>query len=242
MRILIVKTSSLGDIVHTLPAVTDAARAVPGLRCDWLVERAFAEIPPWHPAVDRVIQCDLRGWRRNLGQTVFGGDWSRFRGELRQTGYDLVIDAQGLVKSAWLARQARGPLAGPDRVSAREPLAAAMYQRGYAVPKHDAAHAVERSRRLFAQALGYAYADTPPDAGLERMRFPDPDSGRPYAVFLHGTTWASCATQAPSSHHCASGQRLLAQVVPCRNAAYGRPGSGSGKRIRSRPASGGVSA
>ena len=216
MRILIVKTSSLGDIVHTLPAVTDAARAVPGLRCDWLVERAFAEIPPWHPAVDRVIQCDLRGWRRNLGQTVFGGDWSRFRGELRQTSYDLVIDAQGLVKSAWLARQARGPLAGPDRVSAREPLAAAMYQRGYAVPKHDAAHAVERSRRLFAQALGYAYADTPPDAGLERARFPDPDPGRPYAVFLHGTTWAS--KRWPLAQWCELGawvaQRGLRVVLP----------------------------
>jgi len=191
MRALIVKTSSLGDLVHTLPAVTDAVRAIPGLRCDWLVERAFAEIPPWHPAVDRVIRCDLRGWRRNLGQTVFGGAWGAFRAELRQTPYDLVIDAQGLVKSAWLARQARGPLAGPDRVSAREPLAAAFYQRGYAVPRHDAAHAVERNRRLFAQALGYAYADTPPDAGLKAERFPQPELGEPYAVFLHGTTWAS---------------------------------------------------
>src|ERR1700739_2309600 len=142
MRILIVKTSSLGDIVHTLPALGDAVRAVPGLRCDWLAERAFAEIPPWHPAVERVIQCDLRGWRRNLGQTVFGGDWARLRAQLRQTDYHLVVAAPGLVKSAWLARQARGPLAGPDRVSAREPLAAAMYQRTYAVPKHDAAHAV----------------------------------------------------------------------------------------------------
>src|SRR5581483_11707462 len=159
MRLLIVKTSSLGDIVHTLPAVTDAARALPGLRCDWLAERAFAEIPAWHPAVERVIQCDLRGWRRNLGRTVFGGDWSRFRGELRQTRYDLVIDAQGLVKSAWLARQARGPVAAP------------LYRRGYAVPRHDAAHAVERSRRLFAQALGYAWNDSPPDAGLDRARF-----------------------------------------------------------------------
>lgn len=191
MRVLIVKTSSLGDLVHTLPALSDAVRAIPALRCDWLVERAFAEIPPWHPAVDRVIRCDLRGWRRNLGQTVLGGAWRAFRAELRQTSYELVIDAQGLVKSAWLARQARGPLAGPDRVSAREPLAAAFYQRGYAIPKHDAAHAVERNRRLFAQALGYAYADIPPDAGLRAERFPRPELDEPYAVLLHGTTWAS---------------------------------------------------
>jgi len=216
MRILIVKTSSLGDIVHTLPALTDAARAVPGLRCDWLAERAFAEIPAWHPAVERVIQCDLRGWRRNLGQTVFGGDWSRFRAELRHTGYDLVIDAQGLVKSAWLARQARGPLAGPDRVSAREPLAASFYRRGYAVPRHDAAHAVERSRRLFAQALGYPYADTPPAAGLECARFPRPESPLPHAVFLHGTTWPS--KRWPLGHWCELGawiaRRGLRVVLP----------------------------
>jgi heptosyltransferase-1 len=194
MQILIVKTSSLGDVVHTLPAVSDAARAVPALRCDWLVERAFAEIPAWHPAVARVIQCDLRGWRRNPGEALFGGQWRAFRAELRQTPYDLVLDAQGLIKSAWLARQARGPLAGPDRVSAREPLAAAFYQRGYAIPRHDAGHAVhavERSRRLFALALGYPLPGTPPDAGLRPERFPAPELDGPYAVFLHGTTWSS---------------------------------------------------
>lgn len=190
-HILVVKTSSLGDVVHALPAVTDAVRAIPGLRCDWLVERAFAEIPAWHPAVDRVIRCDMRGWRRNLGRTVFGGDWVRFRAELRQTRYDLVIDAQGLVKSAWLARQALGPLAGPGRGSAREPLAARFYDRGYVVPCHDAAHAVERARRLFAQALDYPLPQTPPDAGLDRARFPLPDLAQPYVMLLHGTTWTS---------------------------------------------------
>jgi heptosyltransferase-1 len=191
MRILIVKTSSLGDIVHTLPALTDAARALPGLRCDWLAERAFAEIPAWHPAVERVIACDLRGWRRHLGRTLFGGDWARFRGELRQVEYDLVIDAQGLLKSVWLARMARGPLAGPDRLSAREPFAARFYRHAYALPRHDQAHAVERGRRLFAQALGYALPEAPPDAGLDRARFPGPELRQPYLVFLHGTSWSS---------------------------------------------------
>jgi heptosyltransferase I len=190
-QILVVKTSSLGDVVHTLPALTDAARAIPGLHCDWLVERAFAEIPSWHPAVRRIVRCDLRGWRRNLGRTVFGGDWGRFRNELRQTRYDLVIDAQGLVKSAWLARQALGPLAGPDRQSAREPMAARFYDRRYPVPRHDAAHAVERARRLFAAALGYALPPTPPDAGLDHARFPAPELRQPYVVLLHGTTWPS---------------------------------------------------
>lgn len=191
MRLLIVKTSSLGDVIHALPAVTDAAARVPGLRCDWLVERSFAEIPAWHPLVDRVIPCDLRGWRKHLWRTVIGGDWSRFRHDLRIQPYDLVLDAQGLLKSAWLASRARGPLAGPDRGCAREPLAAWFYDRRLTIPAHDQAHAVERARRLFAGALGYPLPITDPDAGLSRKRFPVPDVSEPYAVLLHGTTWES---------------------------------------------------
>jgi heptosyltransferase-1 len=191
MRLLVVKTSSLGDVVHTLPALTDAVRALPGLRCDWLVERAFAEIPAWHPSVDRVICCDLRGWRRHPLTTLRSGEWARFRQQLRAAPYDQVIDAQGLVKSAWLARKARGPLTGLDRASAREPLAACFYPRTVAAPKHDVAHAVERARRLFAAALDYPLPDLSgmPDAGLDRAAFPAPQLSQPYVVLLHGTTW-----------------------------------------------------
>jgi heptosyltransferase-1 len=211
MRLLIVKTSSLGDVVHTLPAVTDAARAIPGLRCDWLVERAYAEIPLWHPAVDRVIRCDLRGWRSHPLRTAFGGEWSGFRQQLRLHDYDQVIDAQGLVKSAWLARQARGPLAGPDRASAREPLAARFYDRGIAVPKHDAAHAVDRARRLFAAALAYPLpdAESPADAGLDRAGFPRPELSRPYVMLLHGTTWPG------KRWPLANWRRLAAGIAEC---------------------------
>jgi heptosyltransferase-1 len=189
MRLLLVKTSSLGDLIHALPALSDAARACAPLACDWLAERAFAEIPAWHPAVARTLVCDLRGWRRNFWHGLFGEEGRRLRAALRAQPYDLVLDAQGLLKSAWLACQARGPRAGPDRASAREPLAALFYQRRYAVPAHDRAHAVDRQRRLFAAALGYALPETPPDYGLDRARFPAPGLAAPYAVFLHGTTW-----------------------------------------------------
>jgi heptosyltransferase-1 len=194
-RVLIVKTSSLGDIIHTLPAVTDAVRAHPGLRCDWVVERPFVELPAWHPAIDRVIACDLRQWRRRPLRTLAGGTWGGFRKQLRQRQYDLVIDAQGLLKSAVLARIARGPLAGSDRRSAREPPAALLYDRRFAIPPYDRAHAVERNRRLFAQALGYTLDQRPgahdPDFGLAPGIFPLPGFEGPYVVFLHGTTWAS---------------------------------------------------
>ena len=220
MHILIVKTSSLGDLIHTLPALSDAAGSLPGLRCDWLVERAFAEIPPWHPAVARVIQCDLRRWRRRPLGAWFGGDWSRFRAELRETEYGLVIDAQGLLKSAVLAKQARGPLAGPDGSSAREPLAARFYERRYPVPPRDTTHAVERNRRLFAAALGYEMPVTAPQAGLDRARFPKPDVTAPYAVFLHGTTWPT--KRWPREHWIETGRWLagrgLRVVLPWGNA------------------------
>jgi len=209
MRALIVKTSSLGDLVHTLPALTDARRALPDLECDWLAERAFAEIPAWHPAVRRVIACDLRGWRRHPLASLRGGELASFRAELRKEPYDLVIDAQGLLKSALLARLARGPVAGPDTSSAREGAAALLYTHRYAASDHEKRHAVDRTRQLFARAFGYAAPDSPPDAGLKPERFPRPDIDAPYAVFLHGTTWP--AKRWSNSHWRSLGAMLAAR-------------------------------
>jgi lipopolysaccharide heptosyltransferase I len=191
MRVLIVKTSSLGDVLHALPALTDAARAIPGLRADWVVEKAFVEIPAWHPAVDRVIPCRLRAWRRAPLQARRSGEWSHFVEALRARPYDLVLDAQGLLKSALLARRAQGPVAGPDRHGAREALATLLYDRRIAVPSHRELHAVPRLRRLFAGALGYPLPQTSPDSALDRRRFAPAAAKPPYAVFLHGTTWAT---------------------------------------------------
>jgi heptosyltransferase-1 len=189
MRVLIVKTSSLGDVIHMLPALTDARAALPDLTCDWLVERAFAEIPAWHPAVGRVIACEVRRWRKQPWTTWRGGEWRAFTEELRRDAYDLVVDAQGLLKSAWLARQARGLRAGPDFGAAREALAALFYQRRLAVPPQAELHAVVRMRRLLAQALGYPLPDSPPDFGLRREQFRATGMPARYAVLLHGTTW-----------------------------------------------------
>ena len=95
MRLLLVKTSSLGDVIHALAPLTDAARVLPGLRCDWVVEEAFAEIPALHPAVQRVIPCALRRWRKAPLAAVRSGEWGRFREALRRESYDLVLDGQG---------------------------------------------------------------------------------------------------------------------------------------------------
>lgn len=183
MHILIVKTSSLGDLVHTLPALTDAHRARPDLRFDWLCEKSFAEIPAWHPAVECVISCEMRRWRNNLWQTWRHREWQAFRTALRARSYDLVLDAQGLLKSALLAQQARGPVVG----TARERAARLLYDRHIAIPRND--HAVERQRNLFAQALDYPRPMAAPDYGLRRDQFAKPDLPQPYVVFLHATTW-----------------------------------------------------
>lgn len=187
MHILIVKTSSLGDVIHTLPALTDAARARPGIRFDWVVEEGFAEIPGWHPAVGRVIPVAIRRWRKQLWQTVRGGEWARFKAAVQAQHYDLVIDAQGLLKSALLARLVAAPRAGYDRHSIREPLAALVYDRRYAVSRE--LHAVERIRRLFALALGYEPPAATGAYGLARAQFASGAAPRRQVMFLHGTTW-----------------------------------------------------
>ncbi|MDZ3994970.1 Lipopolysaccharide heptosyltransferase 1 [Pseudomonas sp. Teo4] len=188
MRVLIIKTSSLGDVIHTLPALTDAAHAIPGIRFDWVVEEGFAEIPSWHPAVDQVIPVAIRRWRKNLWQTIKSGEWKAFKQRVRERKYDLVIDAQGLVKSAWLTRYVKAPVAGLDRYSAREGWASRFYDRRLSVAVGQ--HAVERVRQLFAMALAYDLPEGLGQYGLDLDRLQLPPAA-PYVVFLHGTTWAT---------------------------------------------------
>lgn len=186
-RVLIVKTSSMGDVIHTLPAVSDACLALPEIRFDWVVEEAFAEIPVWHPNVERVIPVAIRRWRKHIFRLLGSDEWSRFRGQLDQYPYDLVIDAQGLLKSAMLTRLVTGVRCGYDRLSAREPLASFAYAQKFSVATNQ--HAVERTRELFAKALGYEKPQAPPDYGIDRRRFGE-QAEPPYVLFLHGTTRA----------------------------------------------------
>lgn len=188
MRVLLIKTSSLGDVIHTLPALTDAKKAIPDIEFDWVVEENFAEIPSWHPVVKQIIPVAIRRWRKNLWQTWKSGEWRAFKQRVRNGNYDLVIDAQGLLKSAWLTRYATAPVVGLNKESAREPMASRFYQQSHAVAWGQ--HAVERVRQLFAQALNYPLPTTMGDYGLDLQRvLGDSKSTAPYVVFLHGTTW-----------------------------------------------------
>ncbi len=163
-QILIVKMSSMGDVVHALPAVSDMLAAHPGLAVDWLVEKAFADIPRLHPGVRRVLPLSWRKWRKRLHDAQVRRELSGLRTQLREVHYDLVLDLQGLVKSALWGLQARGPMVGFDRHSIREPLAAGLYRQRAYVPRE--LQAIERNRRLAAAHLGYAMPASAPHFGI----------------------------------------------------------------------------
>ena len=182
MHVLLVKLSSLGDIVHTLPAVEDAARR--GVTFDWVGEEDFAAVPEMHRAVRDVVRSALRRWRKPGERRVV--EVRTFGRKLRRQRYDLIIDAQGLIKSALIAFSAKGRVrAGFDRSSAREPAAALFYSRRTTVARKGL-HAVERIRRLFAAAIGYDPPSDAPAFGLDNESKPEP-----YCMLLHGTTWKS---------------------------------------------------
>lgn len=188
MRVLIVKTSSMGDVLHTLPALTDAQQAIPGIQFDWVVEEGFAQIPSWHSAVDRVIPVAIRRWRKAWFSAPIKAERKAFRDAVRLQQYDAIIDAQGLVKSAALVtRLARGIKHGMDWSTAREPLASLFYNRKHHIAKQQ--HAVERTRELFAKSLGYAKPQLQGDYAIAQhfMNEHKADAGQ-YAVFLHATT------------------------------------------------------
>ncbi|MEW6313070.1 MAG: lipopolysaccharide heptosyltransferase I [Pseudomonadota bacterium] len=186
MKILLVKTSSLGDVIHNLPVVSDIRRKFPQARIDWVVEENFAAVPALHPGVRNVLPVAVRRWRRNLWG---GGTWHEmhaFKELLQAETYDCVIDTQGLVKSALIAGLARGVRCGYDKASARESFAARFYQRTYVVPSMQ--HAVERNRQLAAQALAYQVEGGPDYGIVVDVVAPAWLPPQPYAVLLHASS------------------------------------------------------
>lgn len=210
-RILIVKTSSLGDVIHNLPILADIRAHHPGMRFDWVVEEAFADIPALHPAVDKVIPVAIRRWRRNLCAGATWREMRAFRRNLREHAYDLALDTQGLLKSALLTLGARGVRHGQDSSSAREPLAALCYQQRHAVPRGQ--HAVARNRQLAALAMGYPVPTTLPDYGICAPAAALPlQLPQDYMVGLHATSRDSKLW--PTDHWIALGQQLIEQGRP----------------------------
>ena len=178
----------MGDIVHALPVVHDILAAHPGAQIDWLVEEAYADIVRAHPGVRRVIPLALRRWRKRFWTASIRQEWRQWREELRAEHYDAVIDLQGLVKSALIARLAQGPLYGLSWASAREPLAPLLYDHRQRTAFKRTEAAVQRYRALTAWALGYSPQGKPQyGLSLEAQRPHWLPGATPYAVLLSAT-------------------------------------------------------
>jgi heptosyltransferase-1 len=223
MRILIVKTSSLGDVIHNLPVVSDIRRQLPNATVDWCVEENFAAIPRLHPDVDRIIPVAVRRWRKRIFDRATWREIGAFRTRLKETSYDIVLDTQGLLKSALIARQADGSVSGYNSDSAREAVSSYFYQHQFSVSTQ--AHAVVRNRQLAAAALGYALPG-PPDYGINSpVAGFDWLPGQPYVTCLTATSrddklW-------PESHW-----QLLGQTLQSLGYAVVLPGGSALERER----------
>lgn len=186
-RVLIVRMSSLGDIIHTFPVATDLARHVPGVELHWAVEGEYVELARMHPAVGQVIPVAIRRWRR---APFDGATWREIgaaRRALRAAPYDAILDTQGLLKSVWVAKQARGPVHGFGRHTARESLVSRFYDRTYEFSPAD--HKIFRYRSVAAHAMDYRFAPQI-DYGLAVPASPAFAPRSSYVVLMHSTARA----------------------------------------------------
>lgn len=203
MRVLLIKMSSMGDIFHTFPAITDLKSRIPELELEWVVEEGFAEIASWHPAVTRVIPISLRKWMKSGIFTSFS-ELNKWKTQFNTEEYDLVLDAQGLLKSALVARAAGNKyIHGFDFQSAREPIASLFYKVNHPVDKQQ--HAVDRTRQLFAHTFKYSL-DTPLNFGINQY-FAHVEKQPQKLIFIIGTSWT---TKLWSTYHW---QRLTALAL-----------------------------
>jgi heptosyltransferase-1 len=191
MRVLIIKLTSMGDLMHVLPAITDAVKHYPEIEFDWVVDQAFAAVPHWHPNVRKTIVTSHRVWRKNWFASLFRGELKAFYRELNTSDYDVVIDMQNNIKSAIVSLLRRGPVHGVDKACSREKPAHLAYAYRHHVPTSQ--HAVTRMRQLMAAALNYPLPTTPADSGIEisQCRLPvlEVDLTKPYLLFVHNASW-----------------------------------------------------
>lgn len=215
MRILIVKLSSLGDVIKALPVIDDIRHALPRARIDWAVERPCDGLVALHPGIDRVVPLELRRYRKEsrylAGLRAATGDL----GGLRARRYGRIVDLQGRVKSALVAALARGPVAGPEPGPSSEAGYQHLYRQVIGRAAFADLDAIAVNRMLCARALGYTMPGTLPRFGLR------PPAGMrggvipasAFAVLVHGSsrpakTW-------PESRWIETGRHLARRGLRC---------------------------
>jgi heptosyltransferase-1 len=193
VKILIVRVSSLGDVVHNMPMVSDILQHYPGAQIDWVVEEAYADLVRLNRGVHKIIPFALRRWRKSLFAAATRAEIRAFRTALRAEAYDLVVDTQGLFKTALVMRFARlSPggkrvgLANATEGSGYEPISRIFHTQSIAVGRRT--HAVLRARLVAAEALSYTI-EAPAEFNLSAPDIPPPAwlPAVPYAAFFHAT-------------------------------------------------------
>lgn len=185
-KILIIKSSSMGDVVHALPVAYDIKSHFPGARLDWVVEESFADIPALSPYVDRRITTAFRRWRKNLLKSDTRSEVREVMRELSGEHYDVVIDLQGLMRSALVARWCSTRTVGYSKDTIREPLASYLYTETRAVP--ESLRPVRRYRTMAAEVLGYSIDADKPRYGLRVPPVPPSGVAGPYALLAVNTS------------------------------------------------------
>ena len=189
MRVLIIKLTSMGDLMHALPALTDASKEIENIEFDWVVDENFSEVPSWHPNVKSVITTNHRTWRKNLFSTDLLSELKNLKLRLNHTSYDAVIDMQNNLKSAFVSYLTKNLVHGMDKSSVREFPAHLAYKFKYKISKES--HAISRQRDLMALSLNYELEENTLDYGVQDHKFEKPEIDLPdkYLFFVHNASW-----------------------------------------------------
>jgi heptosyltransferase I len=185
-EILFIKTSSMGDVLHHMPAVTETRKHFPGAHITWVVDEMYAPLAALHPGVDEIITIAQRRWRKQIFSARSWREFFAALKKLRARNFDKIVDTQGLVRTGLMAKLAHGESHGYDAASIREPFAARFYDVTHKVGWDR--HVIERNRTLTARALGYEISGAP-DYGFDRTKL-KPSAGGNYAIIFHATAKA----------------------------------------------------
>ena len=189
MRVLIIKLTSMGDLMHALPALTDAAKQIPNIEFDWVVDENFSEVPLWHPKVKSVITTNHRSWKKNIFSTSLINELKSIKSKLNNTNYDAVIDMQNNLKSAALSFLVKDSVHGLDKDSAREYPSHLAYKFKYKVSKEN--HAISRQRQLLSLSLNYEFDAQDIDYGIHGDKFERPNLELPnkFLFLVQNASW-----------------------------------------------------
>jgi heptosyltransferase-1 len=188
MKVLILKLTSMGDLMHALPALTEAEQNIKNISFDWVVDKAFSSVPSWHPAVDKIIKTDHRHWKKQFFSSESREALNLVKKEINATDYDFVVDMQNNLKSAFLSFLSNHRVTGMDASSSREyPAHWAYYNK---VNINKSLHAIDRQKELLASSLGYS-PTSGINYGISKVKFLEPAAELPanYVVLVQNASW-----------------------------------------------------